>query len=107
MSSKGSSVRRSAGAAGAAAAATAAGNAVSGTPPVVIDASNGSLEAASTSDGDGQPDLSSNGHPDIFQTHDGQRRLLRGACIYSGSPRLAELAAKIGFETVWIEMEHG
>ncbi|HWP40100.1 MAG TPA: aldolase/citrate lyase family protein [Tepidisphaeraceae bacterium] len=28
-------------------------------------------------------------------------------CVYSGSPRLAELAARVGFETVWIEMEHG
>jgi 2-keto-3-deoxy-L-rhamnonate aldolase RhmA len=27
--------------------------------------------------------------------------------VYSGSPRLAELAARVGFETVWIEMEHG
>jgi len=34
-------------------------------------------------------------------------RVLRGVCIYSGSTRLAELAARIGYDTVWIEMEHG
>ncbi|MGH9162631.1 MAG: HpcH/HpaI aldolase family protein, partial [Vicinamibacteraceae bacterium] len=27
--------------------------------------------------------------------------------IYSGSTRLAELAARIGYDAVWIEMEHG
>jgi 2-keto-3-deoxy-L-rhamnonate aldolase RhmA len=27
--------------------------------------------------------------------------------VYSGSPRLAELAIRVGFETVWVEMEHG
>ncbi len=27
--------------------------------------------------------------------------------VYSGATKLAEMAARIGFETVWIEMEHG
>jgi 2-keto-3-deoxy-L-rhamnonate aldolase RhmA len=54
---------------------------------------------------------SANGEPttgaDIFLNEAGQPRLLRGVCVYSGSTRLAELAAKVGFETIWIEMEHG
>lgn len=33
-------------------------------------------------------------------------RVLWGCAINSGSPRLAELAARIGFDVVWIEMEH-
>ncbi len=49
--------------------------------------------------------MDSNG--DIFQTADGQPRLLRGMAIASGSTRLAELAGRLGFEAVWIEMEHG
>jgi len=46
-------------------------------------------------------------------THDlsldtgGSPRIVRGVAIYSGSPRLAELAIRLGFETVWIDMEHG
>jgi len=43
----------------------------------------------------------------IFTTPDGKPRLLRGIAITSGSTRLAELAARLGFEAVWIEMEHG
>ena len=45
--------------------------------------------------------------PDIFQDRFGRPRLLRGVAIYSGATRLAEMAARIGFETIWIEMEHG
>ena len=45
--------------------------------------------------------------PDIFQDASGRPRLLRGICAYAGSTRLAEMAALMGFETVWIEMEHG
>lgn len=48
-----------------------------------------------------------NGRPDIFTDDAGRPRVLRGVCVYSGAPRLAELAARVGFETVWIEMEHG
>jgi len=44
---------------------------------------------------------------DIFADADGQPKLLRGLAIYSGATRLAELAIKVGFDTVWIEMEHG
>jgi 2-keto-3-deoxy-L-rhamnonate aldolase RhmA len=44
---------------------------------------------------------------DVFADADGNPRLLRGVAVYSGATRLAEMAARIGFETVWIEMEHG
>jgi 2-keto-3-deoxy-L-rhamnonate aldolase RhmA len=44
---------------------------------------------------------------DPFKTADGKPRILRGVAINSGSTRLAEMAAAMGFETVWIEMEHG
>lgn len=44
---------------------------------------------------------------DIFTGSDGQPNLLRGVSIYSGSARLAELAIKVGFDTVWVELEHG
>lgn len=46
------------------------------------------------------------GH-DIFTDTSGEPRVLRGVAVYSGATRLAEMAARIGFETVWIEMEHG
>jgi 2-keto-3-deoxy-L-rhamnonate aldolase RhmA len=45
--------------------------------------------------------------PDIFNDASERPRLLRGVAVYSGATRLAEMAARIGFETVWIEMEHG
>lgn len=41
-----------------------------------------------------------------FLTNEGQPRLVRGVTVYTGSARLAELAARVGFETVWIELEH-
>lgn len=44
---------------------------------------------------------------DVFRDAQGRPRVLRGVAVYSGAPRLAEMAARIGFETVWIEMEHG
>jgi 2-keto-3-deoxy-L-rhamnonate aldolase RhmA len=47
------------------------------------------------------------GSRDIFTDGSDEPRLLRGVCVYSGSTRLAELAARVGFETIWIEMEHG
>src|SRR4051812_31830516 len=43
----------------------------------------------------------------VFEDAAGTPRVLRGVAIYSGATRLAELAGKIGFDTVWIEMEHG
>jgi 4-hydroxy-2-oxoheptanedioate aldolase len=44
---------------------------------------------------------------DLFLAPDGTPRIVRGVAVYSGSPRLAELAIRVGFETVWVEMEHG
>jgi len=44
---------------------------------------------------------------DIFTDGEGNSRLLRGVTLYSGSPLLAGLAAQVGFEVVWIKMEHG
>ncbi len=47
-------------------------------------------------------------HPeDLFRTPDGAPRVVAGVAVYSAAPRLAELAARIGFDTVWIEIEHG
>jgi 4-hydroxy-2-oxoheptanedioate aldolase len=43
---------------------------------------------------------------DLFTDANGQPRCLRGVAMYTGSPRLAELAGRVGFDTVWIEMEH-
>jgi 2-keto-3-deoxy-L-rhamnonate aldolase RhmA len=45
--------------------------------------------------------------PDIFCDGSGQPRILRGVAVYSGATRIAEMAGRVGFETVWIEMEHG
>ena len=42
-----------------------------------------------------------------FQGPDGKSRRVWGVSLYSGAPRVAELACRIGFDTVWIEMEHG
>lgn len=44
---------------------------------------------------------------DIFRDSQGRPRRLRGVAIASGSTRLAEMAVRIGFDTAWIEMEHG
>ena len=44
---------------------------------------------------------------DIFSDSAGRSRTLRGVTIYSGSTRLAEMAIRVGFDTAWIEMEHG
>ncbi len=44
---------------------------------------------------------------DIFKDDQGRARVLRGVTLYSNSTWLAELAGRVGFETVWIEMEHG
>ncbi len=48
-----------------------------------------------------------NGATDAFFDAAGNPRTLRGVSVYSNSTRLAEMAARIGFETVWVEMEHG
>jgi len=33
--------------------------------------------------------------------------MVRGVSVISNAPRLAEMAGQIGFETVWIDVEHG
>jgi 2-keto-3-deoxy-L-rhamnonate aldolase RhmA len=44
---------------------------------------------------------------DVFSDGSGRPRVLRGVAIYSAASVLAELAARTGFDTVWVEMEHG
>lgn len=47
-------------------------------------------------------------HPENpFEDASGRPRHVWGVSLYSSSPRMAELAVRIGFDTVWIEMEHG
>jgi 2-keto-3-deoxy-L-rhamnonate aldolase RhmA len=45
-------------------------------------------------------------HINPFCDVNGKPRVVRGVTVYSGSARLAELAARAGFETVWVELEH-
>src|SRR5215813_11561914 len=51
---------------------------------------------------DGDQQLNSN----PFCHTDGEPRFVRGVTVYTGSARLAEMAARVGFETVLIELEH-
>jgi 2-keto-3-deoxy-L-rhamnonate aldolase RhmA len=44
---------------------------------------------------------------DVFRDDQGRPRIHYGVTLISGAPRLAELAGRIGFDTVWIEVEHG
>jgi len=44
---------------------------------------------------------------DPFVDQEGAPRIVRGVAINSNSAKLAELAGLIGFETVWIDVEHG
>jgi 2-keto-3-deoxy-L-rhamnonate aldolase RhmA len=44
---------------------------------------------------------------DPFIDAQGNPRVLRGVTIQSNATRIAELAASVGFDTVWIELEHG
>jgi 4-hydroxy-2-oxoheptanedioate aldolase len=44
---------------------------------------------------------------DPFVDASGRPRVVRGVTISTNSTRLAELAGMIGFETVWIDVEHG
>ena len=44
---------------------------------------------------------------DVFLDASGQPRRVRGVTVNSGSPVLVRLAAQIGWEAVWIELEHG
>ncbi len=50
--------------------------------------------------------MSNQEHLDIFTTPDGKPKLLWGAQVVTSSPQLSELAIRMGFDTVWIEMEH-
>jgi 4-hydroxy-2-oxoheptanedioate aldolase len=43
---------------------------------------------------------------DIFTDDSGKPKILYGCSINSGSTRAAELAASLGFDVIWIEMEH-
>src|SRR5690242_16383798 len=77
--------------------------------PVRRSGRNAVFRAVSPPNSDGQVATHpADGQADIFLDGDtNQPRVLRGICVYSGATRLAELAARVGFETVWIEMEHG
>lgn len=44
---------------------------------------------------------------DPFVDAEGRARLLRGVGIQTYAPRSAELAGMLGFETIWIDVEHG
>lgn len=44
---------------------------------------------------------------DPFIDGSGRPRIVRGVTINTGSTRLAELSGMIGFETAWIDVEHG
>lgn len=44
---------------------------------------------------------------DPFRDAQGNPRTLRGVAILSNAPTIAEMAGRIGFETVWIDVEHG
>jgi len=44
---------------------------------------------------------------DPFLDATGNPRIVRGVNIASNSTRIAELAGTLGFDTVWIEVEHG
>lgn len=44
---------------------------------------------------------------DPFKDASGRPRIVRGVTINTNSARLAELAGMLGFETAWIEVEHG
>ena len=41
-----------------------------------------------------------------FIDENGQLRRVRGVAVNSGSPAIVSLAAQVGFDVVWIEMEH-
>lgn len=44
---------------------------------------------------------------DPFVNEHGEARVVRGVSVLSNAPRVAELAGMVGFETIWIEVEHG
>ena len=44
---------------------------------------------------------------DVFIDAEGKPRRVRGVTVNSGSTLLVGLAAQVGFEVIWIEVEHG
>ena len=44
---------------------------------------------------------------DPFLDAQGQPKVVRGVAVVTGAPRIAEMAGRIGYDTVWIEVEHG
>lgn len=44
---------------------------------------------------------------DPFVDEHGEARIIRGVSALSNAPRVAELAGMVGFDTIWIEVEHG
>lgn len=44
---------------------------------------------------------------DPFLDAEGRPHVVRGVAVITGSPNIAEMAGRIGFDTVWIEVEHG
>jgi len=44
---------------------------------------------------------------DPFIDPDGGPRVLFGTAVLSCAPQIAELAGRVGFDTVWLEVEHG
>ncbi len=44
---------------------------------------------------------------ELFQDESGGSKTLLGAAVLSGSMQIAELAGMAGFDTVWIDVEHG
>jgi 2-keto-3-deoxy-L-rhamnonate aldolase RhmA len=44
---------------------------------------------------------------DPFTDSEGQTRALRGVAVITGSTKIAEMAGRLGFDLVWIEVEHG
>jgi len=50
--------------------------------------------------------FAASGTQSLFADDCGNARRLHGVALYSGSSKLAELAASVGFEVAWIEMEH-
>jgi 2-keto-3-deoxy-L-rhamnonate aldolase RhmA len=62
---------------------------------------------AVSGDGNSRPAAAAPDPSNPFIDVHGNPRVLRGVAIYSGSTRLAELAVRVGFDTIWIEMEHG
>lgn len=51
--------------------------------------------------------VSSSSSSDPFLNADGAPRVLKGAAVISGNLKIAEMAGRVGFDTVWIEVEHG